>query len=168
MESKTPAESLTTMAQVMQITDANTAGFVHGGSIMKLVDSAAGVAAMRHAQRRVVTVQVDSLTFHAPVHIGDVLSLTACVTQAWNTSMEIEVTVYREDPVSGDTDHTTTAYLTMVGTRRARAPGSRSGGGDRRPLQRNVASGRPKRAAKPEFDCVRISRPIEAVLLENG
>ena len=115
MEGKNPAESVTTMAQVMQITDANTAGFVHGGSIMKLVDSAAGVAAMRHAQRRVVTAQVDSLTFHAPVHIGDVLSLTACVTQAWKTSMEVQVTVYREDPVTGDTDHTTTAYLTMVG-----------------------------------------------------
>ncbi len=115
MKAKAPSDSLTTMAQVMQITDANTAGFVHGGSIMKLVDSAAGVAAMRHAQRRVVTAQVDSLTFHAPVHIGDVLSLTACVTQAWKTSMEVEVTVYREDPVTGDTDHTTTAYLTMVG-----------------------------------------------------
>ena len=115
MNAKAPSESLTKMAQVMQITDANTAGFVYGGSIMKLVDSAAGVAAMRHAQRRVVTAQVDSLTFHAPVHIGDVLSLTACVTQAWKTSMEVEVTVHREDPVTGDTDHTTTAYLTMVG-----------------------------------------------------
>jgi len=111
---KTPSESLTRMAQVMQITDANTAGFVHGGSIMVLVDSAAGVAAMRHAQRRVVTAQVDSLSFHAPVHIGDVLSLTACVTQAWTSSMEIEVTVHREDPMTGDQDHTTTAYLTMV------------------------------------------------------
>ena len=127
MEAKPPAESATTMAQVMQITDANTAGFVHGGSIMKLVDSAAGVAAMRHAQRRVVTVQVDSLTFHAPVHIGDVLSLAACVTQAWKTSMEVEVTVYREDPVTGETDHTTTAYMTLVGLdehgRPTRVPG---------------------------------------------
>lgn len=114
MDAKRPTESLTAMAQVMQITDANTAGFVHGGSIMKLVDSAAGVASMRHAQRRVVTAQVDSLTFHAPVHIGDVLSLTACVTQAWNSSMEVEVTVHREDPVTGAQDHTTTAYLTMV------------------------------------------------------
>jgi len=114
MQAKTPSASLTRMAQVMQITDANTAGFVHGGSIMKLVDSAAGVAAMRHAQRRVVTAQVDSLTFHAPVHIGDVLALTACVTQAWRSSMEVEVTVHREDAVTGDEDHTTTAYLTMV------------------------------------------------------
>jgi len=111
---KTPSESLTRMAQVMQITDANTAGFVHGGSIMVLVDSAAGVAAMRHAQRRVVTAQVDSLSFHTPVHIGDVLSLTACVTQAWTSSIEIEVTVHREDPMTGEQDHTTTAYLTMV------------------------------------------------------
>jgi acyl-CoA hydrolase len=114
VQAKTPTESLTRMAQVMQIADANTAGFVHGGSIMKLVDSAAGVASMRHAQRRVVTAQVDSLSFHAPVHIGDVLSLTACVTQAWTSSMEVEVTVFREDPVTGDRDHTTTAYLTMV------------------------------------------------------
>lgn len=114
MNPKSPTESLTRMSQVMQITDANTAGFVHGGSIMKLVDSAAGVAAMRHAQRRVVTAQVDSLSFHAPVHIGDVLTLTACVTQAWTSSMEVEVTVHREDPVTGDEDHTTTAYLTMV------------------------------------------------------
>ena len=114
MEAKTPAVSLTTMAQVMQITDANTAGFVHGGAIMKLVDSAAGVASMRHAQRRVVTAQVDSLSFHVPVHIGDVLSLTACVTQAWTSSMEVEVTVYRENPVTGERDHTTTAFLTMV------------------------------------------------------
>jgi acyl-CoA hydrolase len=114
MEAKTPTESLTTMAQVMQITDANAVGFVHGGSIMKLVDSAAGVASMRHAQRRVVTAQVDSLSFHTPVHIGDVLSLTACVTQAWTSSMEVEVTVHRENPVTADQDHTTTAYLTMV------------------------------------------------------
>ena len=115
MNPKTPAESLTRIAQVMQISDANTNGFVHGGSIMRLVDTAAGVASMRHSQRRVVTAQVDSLSFHAPVHVGDVLSLTACVTQAWNSSLEVEVTVHREDPVTGEQDHTTTAYLTMIG-----------------------------------------------------
>ena len=161
MDGKLPAESVTTMAQVMQITDANTAGFVHGGSIMKLVDSAAGVAAMRHAQRRVVTAQVDSLTFHAPVHIGDVLSLTACVTQAWKTSMEVQVTVYREDPVTGDTDHTTTAYLTMVGLdehgRPTRVPAVAPGTGEERRRQREAEARRQAR-----INCVRISRPNEA------
>ena len=149
MDGKPPAESVTTIAQVMQITDANTAGFVHGGAIMKLVDSAAGVAAMRHAQRRVVTAQVDSLTFHAPVHIGDVLSLTACVTQGWKTSMEVQVTVYREDPVTGDTDHTTTAYLTMVGLdehgRPTRVPAVVPETGDERRRQREAEARRQAR-----------------------
>jgi acyl-CoA hydrolase len=149
VDPKNPSDSLTIMAQVMQITDANADGFVHGGSIMKLVDSAAGVASMRHAQRRVVTAQVDSLTFHAPVHIGDVVSLTACVTQAWNSSMEIEVTVHREDPVTGDQDHTTTAYLTMVALdehgRPVAVPGVAPGTDEERRRQREAETRRQSR-----------------------
>lgn len=104
----------TEMAQVMQVTDANQAGFTHGGAIMRLVDTAAGVAAMRHAGTRVVTAAVDSLSFHAPVYIGDLVLLTAAVNQAWRTSMEVEVQVHREDPLSGERAHTTTAFVTMV------------------------------------------------------
>lgn len=109
-----PVQSLTTMTMLMGVERANSAGFVHGGEIMKLVDSAAGVTAMRHARGRVVTAHVDSLSFHAPVHIGDLVSLTAIVTQAWRTSMEVEVSVTREDPRTGEGELTTTAYLTMV------------------------------------------------------
>jgi len=112
VESKTPRVS--EMALVMQPPDANSNGFVHGGSIMKLVDTIAGVAAMRHAQSRVVTAQVDSLSFLAPVHIGDVVTLEAVVTQAWHTSMEVKVVVHREDPLRAERTLTTTAYLTMV------------------------------------------------------
>ena len=61
-----------------------------------------------------VTVEVDSLTFLAPVHIGDLVTLEAVVTQAWHSSMEVEVEVHREDPRSGEKEQTTTAYLTMV------------------------------------------------------
>jgi acyl-CoA hydrolase len=102
------------MTLVMQLAHANSAGFIHGGEIMKLVDTSAGVAAMRHSNGRVVTVEVDSLTFLAPVHIGDLVTLTAVVTQAWRSSMEVEVCVWREDPRVGEREQTTTAYLTMV------------------------------------------------------
>lgn len=114
MKGKSPSESAATVTLVMQLIHANSAGFVHGGEIMKLVDTTAGVASMRHCNGRVVTVEVDSLTFMAPVHIGDLVTLNAVVTQAWRSSMEVEVRVWREDPTSGEKQHTTTAYLTMV------------------------------------------------------
>lgn len=114
MKGRPPSASLTTMTNLMGVGHANTAGFVHGGEIMKMVDNAAGVAGMRHARGRVVTAQVDSLSFLAPVHIGDLLSITALVTQAWTSSMEVEVTVRREDPQTGDGELTTQAHLTMV------------------------------------------------------
>lgn len=114
MQGKSPGESNSTVTLVMQLAHANSAGFIHGGEIMKLVDTAAGVAAMRHCNGRVVTVEVDTLTFLAPVHIGDLVTLTAVVTQAWRTSMEVEVRVWREDPRLGEREQTTTAYLTMV------------------------------------------------------
>lgn len=114
MRGKSPADSRSVVTLVMQLVHANSAGFIHGGEIMKLVDTTAGVASMRHSNGRVVTVEVDSLTFLAPVHIGDLVTLEAVVTQAWNSSMEVEVCVWREDPTAGETEQTTTAYLTMV------------------------------------------------------
>jgi acyl-CoA hydrolase len=98
----------------MSVTDANSAGFIHGGTVMKLCDEAAGLAAIRHARQRVVTAAVDRLTFLHPVHVGDVLTLSASVNAAWRTSMEVGVRVEAEDPLSGDTRHTSSAYLTMV------------------------------------------------------
>ena len=114
MEGKSPTESVSTVTVVMQLALANSAGFVHGGEIMKLVDTTAGVASMRHCNGRVVTVEVDTLTFLAPVHVGDLVTLNAVVTQAWRSSMEVEVCVWREDPRLGEREQTTTAYLTMV------------------------------------------------------
>ena len=114
MEGKSPAESVSTVTIVMQLALANSAGFIHGGEIMKLVDTTAGVASMRHCNGRVVTVEVDTLTFLAPVHVGDLVTLNAVVTQAWRSSMEVEVCVWREDPRLGEREQTTTAYLTMV------------------------------------------------------
>lgn len=102
------------IAQLMQPEHANNLGNVHGGWIMKLVDEAGALACMRHAQRRVVTVAVDSLVFREPIKIGDLVILNAEVTYAGRTSMEAEVQVLAENPISGERTHTNTAYLVYV------------------------------------------------------
>ncbi len=102
------------LAQLMQPEHANNRGNVHGGWIMKLVDEAGALACMRHAQRRVVTVSVDQMTFRQPIRIGDLVTLTAEVSYVGRTSMEVEVQVMAEDPITGECTHTNTAYLVFV------------------------------------------------------
>jgi len=102
------------LAQLMQPEHANNLGNVHGGWIMKLVDECGALACMRHAQRRVVTVAVDSMTFRQPIKIGDLVILTAEVTYTGHTSMEAEVRVEAENPITGVKTHTNNAYLVYV------------------------------------------------------
>lgn len=102
------------IAQLMQPEHANNLGNVHGGWIMKLVDEAGALACMRHAQQRVVTVAIDSMSFHQPIRIGDLVTLTAQVSYTGRTSMEAEVQVVAENPVTGEQVHTNTAYLVYV------------------------------------------------------
>jgi uncharacterized protein (TIGR00369 family) len=98
----------------MQPEHANNLGAVHGGWIMKLVDEAGALACMRHAQRRVVTVAIDSMVFRHPIRLGDLVLLTAEVTNVGRTSMEVEVQVESENPISGERARTNTAYLVYV------------------------------------------------------
>jgi acyl-CoA hydrolase len=98
----------------MGIGDANSAGNVHGGTIMKLADEAAGLVAVKHSRQRVVTVGMDRMTFLFPIHIGELVTFSATVNAAWNTSMEVGVRVDAENPRTGEVRHTNTAYLTMV------------------------------------------------------
>jgi acyl-CoA hydrolase len=103
------------LIELMEPGDVNIRGFVHGGVIMRLADTAAGLAAIRHAAMSVVTASVDSLAFHAPVHVGDLVHLIAQLTRVWRTSMEVEVEVWREIVRTGESQLTTTAFFTMVG-----------------------------------------------------
>lgn len=98
----------------MSIIDANSAGFVHGGTVMKLCDEAAGIAAVKHSRCRVVTAAIDRMTFLHPVHVGQLLTCKATVNAVWRTSMEVGVRVESESPLTGEIRHTSTAYLTMV------------------------------------------------------
>lgn len=111
---KTPGASRVYLSQLMQPEHANHHGNVHGGWIMKLVDEAGALACMRHAQTRVVTVAVDSLVFREPIKIGDLVTFTAEVTHTGRTSMEAEVQVVAENPITGERTHTNTAYLVYV------------------------------------------------------
>jgi acyl-CoA hydrolase len=102
------------LAQIMMPEHANTQGNVHGGWIMKLVDEAGGLASTRHAGHRTVTVAIDQMVFRHPIHIGDLVLLNAEVTYTGRTSMEVEVKVIAEDPISGAQIFTNAAYLVYV------------------------------------------------------
>jgi uncharacterized protein (TIGR00369 family) len=106
----------------MQPEHANLRGDVHGGWIMKLVDEAGALAAMRHAQARVVTVAIDQMTFHEPIRIGDLVVLQAEVTYVGRTSIETRVQVIAENPVTGERTHTNSAYLVYVALDEAGRP----------------------------------------------
>lgn len=111
---KPVSASRVTLSQLMHLEHANLLGNVHGGWIMKLVDEAGALACMRHAQRKVVTVAIDSMTFREPIKIGDLVILNAEVTYTGRTSMEAEVHVLAENPITRERTYTNTAYLVYV------------------------------------------------------
>lgn len=114
MEGKRASESRVTLTQLMNVTEANLLGNVHGGLLMKLCDEAGGMAAAKHARRPAVTVTVDSMTFHSPVNIGDLATFTAEVTWVGRTSMETRVVATAEKVLTGEITHTNTAYFVYV------------------------------------------------------
>jgi len=108
------ADSVSLLVRWMSIEDANSGGFIHGGTVMRLVDETAGLAAIKHSGRRVVTAGMDRMTFNTPVFVGELLRCTASVNAVWRSSMEVGVRVEAENPFTGESRHTSTAYLTMV------------------------------------------------------
>ena len=102
------------MHQFMLPAHANPMGNVHGGVILKIADEAAAICAMRHAHRQCVTVAIDSVSFHSPVHVGELLALEASLTYVGRTSIEVHVSVHAENPISGVITHTNSAYFVFV------------------------------------------------------
>lgn len=103
-----------TLAQVMLPEDANPRGNVHGGTLMKLADTAGGVCATRHTRKRVVTVVMDSMTFEAPVYVGDLVMVRAQITWTGRTSIETEVSIRAENALTGEVRQISTAYFVYV------------------------------------------------------
>ncbi|MCR6544837.1 acyl-CoA thioesterase [Dehalobacterium formicoaceticum] len=104
-----------TMSIVTERSQANYAGNIHGGEIMKLMDSAAGAVAYKYARTNVVTARVDELQFHLPIYIGALVTCTATVAYVGSSSMEVIVTVDTEDLRSDNPpQRALSAYFTMV------------------------------------------------------
>ena len=114
MEAKPAAASHVTLVRQMEIPDANLAGNVHGGEIMRMVDTAAGIAAAKHCGGLAVTAAMDEMSFLEPVYIGDVVTVKASVNEAFTSSMEVGVRVEAENVRTGQRVHTSSAYLVYV------------------------------------------------------
>ena len=108
------SKSRSVISQVMLPNDANPMGNVHGGAIMKMVDIAAAVAAMRHCGRQVVTVALDHMSFLEPVFIGDLVTITSQVEYVGRTSMLVGAQVEAENPATGRKVLTSACKLTFV------------------------------------------------------
>ena len=106
--------SKTILSMQMMPVDANPMGNVHGGTILKLVDTAAAVAALRHARTNVVSASIDRMDFYHPVYVGNLLILKASVNYAGRTSMEVGVRIEAEDLKTGKVTHTGSSYITYV------------------------------------------------------
>ena len=113
-KAKTVSESRFTLSRLMGPPDSNILGNVHGGVIMKMVDEAGALVAMRHANRPVVTVAIDSMTFMQPIRLGDLVLCHAALTYVGRSSMEVRVEVVAESPMLGTSHTTNLAYLVYV------------------------------------------------------
>lgn len=111
---KPMSASKSILSQLMLPNDANPMGNVHGGSVMKMVDIATAIAAMRHCGRQVVTVALDHMSFLEPVYIGDLVTITSQVEYVGRTSMLVRAVVEAENPASGRKVHTSSCILTFV------------------------------------------------------
>lgn len=111
---KAPSDSAIVMAELVLPSDTNTLGTIFGGKIMSWIDIAGAIAASKHARRIVVTASIDALHFLNPVKLGHIVHIKAMVNFASRTSMEVGVRVDSENPLSGETTHTSKAYATFV------------------------------------------------------
>lgn len=111
---KPPRLSRVEMAEHVLPNDTNPHGTIFGGRVMALIDIAATIAASRHCRKPVVTASIDEMIFLHPIKLGHVVLLEGVVNEAFSTSVEIEVHVFSENPVTGDRRHTGTCYTTFV------------------------------------------------------
>jgi uncharacterized protein (TIGR00369 family) len=114
LKEKRVDSSRVTLHQLMLPEHSNGFGNVHGGLIMRIVDEAGAICAMRHAQRPCVTIAIDSMTFREPVRVGALLMCSACVTYVGRTSIEVAVHVHAENPITGERQYTNSAYVVYV------------------------------------------------------
>lgn len=102
------------MTQLVLPSHTNALDTVFGGTVMSWIDIAAAICAQRHSQKEVVTASIDELHFLAPIYKGWVVNLKASLNYVSRSSMEVGVRVQSENPKTGESFHTASAYLTFV------------------------------------------------------
>lgn len=114
MTGKTPKESRTIMTEIVLPNDTNALHNLRGGKILHWMDIASAIAAGKHANAVVVTASVDNVSWENPIKLGDVVTITACVTRVFNTSMETHIEVWAENLPSQTRYKCNEAYYTFV------------------------------------------------------
>jgi acyl-CoA hydrolase len=114
MQTKTPADSLTLMTEIVLPNDTNVFGNLMGGRLMYWMDIAAAIAAQKHCNAPVVTASVDNISFENPIKLGNTVHIEAKVTRAFNTSMEVHLKVWGEDHQQQFRYKSNEAYYTFV------------------------------------------------------
>ena len=122
MPGKTVQNSIVVMHELVLPNDTNVLGNILGGRVMHYMDICAAMSAYKHARSPVVTASVDRLNFLAPAKMGDILILKSSVNYTGNTSMEVGVRIESENTISGEINHTASAYLTFVSLDDKRKP----------------------------------------------
>lgn len=111
---KPVSESKSEMSILMMPEHSNLFGKVHGGVILKYMDQLGYICAAKHAERPCITASMDRVDFHAPVEVGDVVTMYASANYTGKTSIEVGIKVMSESPVEGEGRHTNSSYATLV------------------------------------------------------
>lgn len=114
MQGRPPSFSATHQEHLVRPQHTNAHGTLFGGEVMAWVDVAAATCVMRHAGKAVVTASIDALHFLAPIQLGSIVCIDASVNYTARTSCEVGVKVTSKNPITGEDNHTATAYLTFV------------------------------------------------------
>ena len=114
MKDKLVSESQTIMTEMIMPNDTNPLDNLMGGNLMRWMDIAGGICAARHCEEHVVTASVDHVSFTNPIKNGDVITLKAVVTRAFNTSVEVYVEVSAADITGANSRLSNHAYLSFV------------------------------------------------------
>lgn len=114
MSQKKVSDSFTTFTEIVMPNDTNPMGNLMGGNLLKWMDIACGICGEKHSNRLVVTAAVDNVSFSRPIRIGDIITVTAQVTRAFSSSMEIFVEVFKENYRSSEKIKCNEAFYTFV------------------------------------------------------
>jgi acyl-CoA hydrolase len=114
LEGRTVEHSATTISQLILPHQAGRAGYAHGGEIMKLMDTAAGAAALRHCHTDLVTARVEGINFYRPIKVWNLVTINAYLTFVGRSTMEVRVEVFSEDILKEEKVHALTAYFIIV------------------------------------------------------